>query len=37
VLVDTGKKLRNPKTGKMEIVWGLNPVLTREQQPARWV
>jgi hypothetical protein len=31
VLVDSGKKRRNPKTGKWEIVWMLNPELSEEQ------
>ena len=34
VLVDSGRKRLNPKTGKWEIVWMLNPNLTREQQEA---
>jgi len=34
VLVDSGKKLLNPKTGKWEIVWILNPQLSEEQQTA---
>jgi len=31
VLVDSGKKRRNPRTGKMEVVWMLNPQLSDEQ------
>jgi hypothetical protein len=31
VLVDSGKKRLNPKTGKWEIVWMLNPELSEEQ------
>ena len=34
VLVDSGKKLLNPKTGKWEIVWIVNPQLSEEQQRA---
>ena len=34
VLVDSGKKRRNPKTGKWEIVWILNPQLSEKQQRA---
>jgi hypothetical protein len=34
VLVDSGKKILNPKTGKREIAWMLNPKLTKEQQEA---
>ena len=34
VLVDSGKKRLNPKTGKWEIVWILNPQLSEEQQRA---
>jgi hypothetical protein len=34
VLVDSGKKLLNPKTRKWEIVWILNPQLSEEQQTA---
>jgi hypothetical protein len=34
VLVDSGSKAPNPKTGKLEIAWMLNPNLTREQQEA---
>jgi hypothetical protein len=31
VLIDSGEKRRNPKTGKWEIVWKLNPELSEEQ------
>lgn len=34
VLVDSGSKALNPKTGKWEIQWMLNPELTEEQQKA---
>jgi hypothetical protein len=34
VLIDSGRKIINPKTGKWEIAWMLNPNLTREQQEA---
>ena len=31
MLVDSGKKRRNPRTGKLEVVWILNPQLSDEQ------
>src|SRR5262249_13484111 len=31
VLIDSGKKLPSPKTGKLQIVWILNPELSEEQ------
>jgi hypothetical protein len=34
VLVDSGERRLNPKTGKREVVWMLNPELTEEQQRA---
>ena len=34
VLVDSGEKRLNPKTGKWEIAWMLNPELSEEQQRA---
>ena len=34
VLVDSGEKRLNPKTGKWEIAWMLNPELSEEQQKA---
>ena len=34
VLIDSGEKRRNPKTGEWEIVWKLNPALSEEQQEA---
>jgi hypothetical protein len=34
VLVDSGERRRNPKTGKWEIVWKLNPALSEELQNA---
>jgi hypothetical protein len=34
VLVDSGQRKRNPKTGKWEIAWMLNPELSEEQQRA---
>ena len=33
MIIDSGKKL-NPKTGKWEIVWIVNPQLSEEQQRA---
>ena len=34
VLGDSGEKRLNPKTGKWEIAWMLNPELSEEQQMA---
>ena len=34
VLVDSGQRRRNPKTGKWEIAWMLNPELSEEQRRA---
>jgi hypothetical protein len=34
VLVDSGEKRLNPKTGKWEIAWMPNPELSEEQQRA---
>jgi hypothetical protein len=34
VLVDSGTKLLNPKTGKWEIAWIINPDLSQEQLEA---
>jgi hypothetical protein len=34
VLVDSGEKRLNPKTGKWEIVWKLNPELSKEELDA---
>jgi hypothetical protein len=34
VLVDSDKRVLNPKTGKWEIAWMLNPELSEEQQKA---
>jgi hypothetical protein len=34
VIIDSGKKRLNPKTGKWEIVWTVNPQLSEEQQRA---
>jgi hypothetical protein len=34
VLVDSGERRRCPQTGELQVVWMLNPNLTREQQEA---
>lgn len=34
VVVDSGRKRRNRKTGELEIVWIVNPKLTKEQRQA---
>jgi hypothetical protein len=31
VLVDSGQKALNPKTGELEICWRLNPALSKEE------
>jgi hypothetical protein len=31
VLVDSGEKRRSSKTGELQIVWKLNPELSKEQ------
>ena len=34
VLVDSGQKALNPKTGELEICWKLNPALSEEELKA---
>jgi hypothetical protein len=34
VLVDSGQKVLNPRTGEWEICWKLNPALSHEEQEA---
>jgi hypothetical protein len=34
VLIDSGERRRCPQTGELQVVWILNPKLTKEQQEA---
>jgi hypothetical protein len=34
VLVDSGQRALNPRTGEWEICWKLNPALSHEEQEA---
>ena len=34
VLVDSGQRARNPRTGELEIQWKLNPALSEEESKA---
>ena len=34
VLVDSGQRARDPRTGELQIVWMLNPALSKEEQEA---
>ena len=31
VLVDSGQRARNPRTGELEMCWRLNPALSKEE------
>ena len=34
VLVDSGQRARNPRTGELQIQWMLNPALSKEEMDA---
>ena len=35
VLVDSGQRARDPRTGELQIKWMLNPALSKEEQDKR--